>query len=158
MKLYIWHRIFSNLPPTASPGLLPSPRLWALWCDARRRRRWWWRGWRGSSPGLLRPGWAWDVVFILMRPGCFFAWFDFFALFDLFAWFDFFVCLPGSYLQLMIVGKGGLRPGAFQLQEYQYREGRSDINKLPAPPPRVKLMTEVTSMTWGTMVLGHLIL
>ena len=34
----------------------------------------------------------------------------------------------------------------FQLLEYQWGEGRFDINKLPAPPPCVQFMTEVTSI------------
>ena len=40
------------------------------------------------------------------------------------------------------------QPSPFQLLEYQWGEGRFDINKLPASPlpPCVKFMTEVTSM------------
>ena len=45
-----------------------------------------------------------------------------------------------------IYPRGGLLPRSFQLLEYPW--GRVDlINKLPAPPPCVKFMTEVTSMS-----------
>ena len=43
----------------------------------------------------------------------------------------------------------GYQVQPFQLLEYQWGEGRFDINKLPAPPPPcVKFMTEETSMSY----------